>query len=257
MKKKKITVLVISIAVALTVTLSLVPSIAKYITTQSMKTDLDSDHFYFSSDYLRSDETPVYEILGNSVTFDVRNYADSLRINGTDIIYTATSTDGSTVSTSTGTLTGGALSKSEITLSYSFQGDEQQKDITVTVRGTGTYTGTLQAKFIFIRPTDKLKYYIEDTSGSNYAVLYICATEANKAATLSWNIDELLIDETNDYIFDQVENNLETKTGSVTTKDITAGTTVKIVFFKMDLTKDYSKDITLSDDGTIKMPTIP
>ena len=89
MKKKKITVTVISAVSALVIILCLAPSIAKYIMTQNRQSKLDSDHFYFSSDYLKPDETPVYEIFGSSVTFELRNYADSIRINGTDITYEA------------------------------------------------------------------------------------------------------------------------------------------------------------------------
>lgn len=255
MKKRTITVAGISAAVALTVALCLVFSIAKYITTQGRQSELVSDHFYFSSDYLRSDsdDLPVYEVFGNSVTFRLQNYVDSLRINGTDISYEATSSDG-TLDPSTGTLEKGALRSSELTLTYSFQGDELQKDITVTVRGTGDYTGTLRAQFTFIKPTSNLKYEIKDSKGSNYAELYLYAADADMQAVLSWNTDELLIDETNDYIFDKVVNNLETKTGSATTKNIVVGTTVKIVFFKKNINEDYTRSITASGDGTIHIP---
>ena len=252
MKKKKITVAVISVVLALTSILCFVPSLAKYITTQGKQSELVSDHFYFSSDYLRSDDTPEYEIYGSSVTFELRNYADSLRINETDIAYTATSTDG-TISPSTGTLTGGALRSSNATLSYSFSGDEQRKEITVSVTGTGGYTETLQAKFIFIRPTGGLKYYIEDSVGSNYAVLYIYTADADMAAELSWNTDELLIDETNDYVFGRVTNDLLLHTGSATTKNIVVGTTAKIVFFKKNISEDYTRAVTASYDRTINV----
>lgn len=250
MKKKKITVAVISAVSVLAIILCFAPSFAKYITTQGRQSELDSDHFYFSSDYLRSDDTPVYEILGNSITFELRNYVDSLRINGTDITYKATSTAG-TISTSTGTLTGGTDTSANVTLSYSFSGDEQQKEISVSVTGTGDYTETLQAKFIFIRSTSNLQYYIEDSAGSNYATLYICAVEADTAAVLSWDTDELLIDETNDYVFGRVTNDSSLHTGSATTRNIVAGAIAKIVFFKKNLSEDYTRVMTESEDGTI------
>ena len=250
MKKKKITVAVISAVSVLAIILCFAPSFAKYITTQGRQSELDSDHFYFSSDYLRSDDTPVYEILGNSITFEIRNYVDSLRINGTDITYKAMSTAG-TISTSTGTLKGGTGRSANVTLSYSFSGDEQQKEISVSVTGTGDYTETLQAKFIFIRSTSNLQYYIEDSAGSNYATLYICAVEADTAAVLSWDTDKLLIDETNDYVFGRVANDSLLHTGTATTKSIVAGTTAKIVFFKKNIREDYTRVMTESEDGTI------
>lgn len=253
MKKKKITVAIISVVSALAIILCFAPSLAKYITTQGKQSKLDSDHFYFSSDYLRSDDTPVYEIFGSSITFELRNYADGLRINGTDITYEATSTAG-TISTSEGTLTGGTLGSANITLSYSFSGDEQQKEITVSVTGKGDYTETLQAKFIFIKPTSNLKYEIKDSVGSNYAELYIYAADEDKTAELSWNTDELLIDETNDYVFGRITNNPSPTQSTATTGNIGAGTAVKIVFFKKNLSADYTCGISESADGTINIP---
>ena len=252
MKKKKITVAVISAVSVLTIMLCFAPSFAKYITTQGRQSELDSDHFYFSSDYLRSDDTPVYEILGNSITFELRNYVDSLRINGTDITYKATSTAG-TISPSTGTLRGGT-DTSNVTLSYNFSDDEQQKEISVSVTGTGDYTETLQATFIFIKPTSNLKYEIKDSVGNNYAELYIYAANADMTADLSWNTDELLIDETNDYVFGRVTNDSLLHTGTATTKSIVAGTTAKIVFFKKNISEDYTRVMTESEDGTINVP---
>lgn len=253
MKKKKITVAVISAVSALAILLCFVPSIAKYVTTQGRQSDLDSDHFYFASDYLKSDETPVYEIFGNSVTFALRNYADSFRINGTDITYEATSTAG-TISTSTGTLTGGTLGSANVTLSYSFSGDEVQKEITVSVIGTGDYTRTLQAKFILIKPTSNLKYEIKDSVGSNYAELYIYASDEDKSAVLLWDTDELLIDETNDYVFGRITNNPSPAKSTATTETIGAGTAVKIVFFKKDISADHTCGMSESADGTITIP---
>ena len=253
MKKKKITVAVISAVSVLAIILCFAPSFAKYITIQGRQSELDSDHFYFSSDYLRSDDTPVYEILGNSITFELRNYVDSLRINGTDITYEATSPAG-TISTSTGTLKGGTGRSANVTLSYSFSDDELQKEISVSVTGTGDYTETLQATFIFIKPTSNLKYEIKDSVGSNYAVLYLYTGDADMTAELSWHTNKLLIDETNDYVFGRVTNDLALHTGTATTQNIVAGTTAKIVFFKKNLSEDYTCGITVSDDRTINLP---
>lgn len=253
MKKKKMTVAVISAVLVLTAALCIVPALAKYITRQGKQSELVSDSFYFTSDYLRADETPEYTVIGDSITFEIRNYADSLRINGSDIPYTVAADAGS-LDRSGGTLTGGTVGSDSITLSHSFSGAEEQKEITVSVIGTGDYTETLQAKFIFIRPTEGLKYEVKDSAGSNYAVLYIYATDADRTAELSWNTDELLIDETNDYVFGGVTNNLSLHTGSATTKTIVAGTAAKIVFFKKNISEDYTHAVTVSADGTIHIP---
>ena len=70
-------------------------------------------------------------------------------------------------------------------------------------------------------------------------------------ADLSWNTDELLIDETNDYVFGRVTNDSLLHTGTATTKSIVAGTTAKIVFFKKNIREDYTRVMTESEDGTI------
>ena len=139
MKKKKMTVAVISAVLVLTAALCIVPALAKYITRQCKQSALVSDSFYFTSDYLRADETPEYTVIGDSVTFEIRNYADSLRINGSDIPYTVAADAGS-LDRSGGTLTGGTVGSDSITLSHSFSGTEEQKEITVSVIGTGDYS---------------------------------------------------------------------------------------------------------------------
>ena len=51
MKKKKITVAVISAISALILMLGIVPSLAKYVTEQGKQSTVVSDNFYFTSDY--------------------------------------------------------------------------------------------------------------------------------------------------------------------------------------------------------------
>lgn len=111
MKKNRITALLISLSLVLIVALGAVPSFARYIMKQGKQSELVSDNFYFSSDYLKADETPTYTLWENSVTFQARNYIDVLRINAVDISYTVTvetAGEGITLSQSNGTLTGGA-----------------------------------------------------------------------------------------------------------------------------------------------------
>ena len=241
MKKKKITVAVISAVSVLAIILCFAPSFAKYITTQGRQSKLDSDHFYFSSDYLSEDVLPEYKIYGDSVAFEIRNYMDSFRVNDSDIAYTVSATDG-TLSSEGGTLTGGTAGSDTITLTYS----GEEKEIIVTVTSSSPYVKELKAKFVFTKPV--LRYEITDSVGSYFAELYIHT--ANEAKTVvNWDKAELLIDETNDYVFGKL--NADKNAASV---DIPAHTTVKIAFFKNDITKDYSYALT-KFDGTITMPT--
>ena len=245
MKKKKITVAVISAVSVLAIILCFAPSFAKYITTQGRQSELDSDHFYFSSDYLsESTMIPEHKIYGDSVSFEIRNYIDSSRVNASDIVYTVTATDG-TLSSNGGTLIGGTEKCAKITLTYS--GEEAEKEITVTVTSSSPYVKELKAKFVFTKPA--LRYEITDSVGSYYAELYIHTANEEKTVTVNWDKAVLLIDETNDFVF----GNLTAEKNSASVS-IPAHTTVKIAFFKTDITKDYSYALT-KFDGTITMPT--
>ena len=245
MKKKKITVAVISAVSVLAIILCFAPSFAKYITTQGRQSKLDSDHFYFTSDYLsESTMIPEHKIYGDSVSFEIRNYIDSSRVNASDIVYTVTATDG-TLSSNGGTLIGGTEKCAKITLTYS--GEEAEKEITVTVTSSSPYVKELKAKFVFTKPA--LRYEITDSVGSYYAELYIHTANEEKTVTVNWDKAVLLIDETNDFVF----GNLTAEKNSASVS-IPAHTTVKIAFFKTDITKDYSYALT-KFDGTITMPT--
>ena len=242
MKKKKITVAVISAVSVLAIILCFAPSFAKYITTQGRQSKLDSDHFYFSSDYLSEGVLPEYKIYGDSVAFEIRNYMDSFRVNDSDIAYTVSATDG-TLSSEGGTLTGGTAGSDTITLTYS----GEEKEIIVTVTSSSRYVKELKAKFIFAESV--MRYEITDSAGSYYAELYIYTGDTAQTVTVNWDKAKLLIDETNDFVFGKLT--AEKDSASVS---IPAHTTVKIAFFKNDITKDYSYALT-KFDGTITMPT--
>ena len=245
MKKKKITVAVISAISALILMLGIVPSLAKYVTEQGKQSTVVSDNFYFTSDYLsESTMIPEHKIYGDSVSFEIRNYIDSSRVNASDIVYTVTATDG-TLSSNGGTLIGGTEKCAKITLTYS--GEEAEKEITVTVTSSSPYVKELKAKFIFAESV--MRYEITDSAGSYYAELYIYTGDTAQIVTVNWDKAKLLIDETNDYVFGKL--NADKNAASV---DIPAHTTVKIAFYKNDITKDYSYALT-KFDGTITMPT--
>ena len=117
----------------------------------------------------------------------------------------------------------------------------------MTVTSSSPYVKELKAKFVFTKPA--LRYEITDSVGSYYAELYIHTANEEKTVTVNWDKAVLLIDETNDYVFGKL--NADKNSASV---DIPAHTTVKIAFFKNDITKDYSYALT-KFDGTITMPT--
>lgn len=251
MNKRK-TVAVVSVLLVITLLAFVIPSVAKYITKKGQQSELTSQNFYFSSNFLKSDEVPTYEIYGSTVTFAVRNYIDSLRINAADINYTVSADGGAVdVSNANGSLSGAVSSSENITLSYNFAADELQKEITVSVKGTGNFTQTLSAKFIFIK-YDGLKFEIKDQENRDYAELYIYTGNTASDVTINWDKAKLLIDETNDYIFGNP--NLNSDKNSVIVNGMAADTTVKIIFFKTDVSQDYTCGITKCD-GTINILT--
>lgn len=241
--KKRLTVTAVSVLLAVTLLLCVIPTLAKYLSKKGSQSELTSQNFYFSSNFLKSDEEPTYEIYGNTVTFSVRNYIDSLRVNDTKIDFTVLP-EGGTVNKTSGSLTE-ALPSADITLSCEFAANELQKVIPVSVTGTGKFTQTLKAKFVFIKP-DSLTYKIEDQETQDYAELYIYTGNTAQTVEITWNNAQLFIDETNDYVFGK----LNATKDAVSAIEIPADTTVKIVFFKNDIKQDYTCGITKSN-GTI------
>lgn len=245
MKKRRV-IAVISVLLAVALLLVAVPSVAKYVTNKKKQSELTSKNFYFSSNFLKSDQEPTYEIYGNTVTFSVRNYIDSLRVNDTKIDFTV-SAEGGTVDKTIGSLVGAVSSSENVILTCDFGLDELQKEIPVSVTGTGEFTQTLKAKFVFIKP-DSLTYKIEDQETQDYAELYIYTGNTARTVEITWNNAQLFIDETNDYVFGKLNDDKN----AVSAFNIPADTTVKIVFFKNDITQDYTCDITESN-GTINI----
>lgn len=247
MKKKKITVAVISAISVFALMLGIVPSLAKYVTEQGKQSEVVSDNFYFTSDYLSESAIPEYKICGSEVEFEIKNCIDSLRTNVENIEYTVDASEGGTLSSNGGTLIGGTENCAKIKLTYS--GAEVEKKITVTVRSSSPYVKELKAKFVFIKPV--LRYEIIDSARSYYAELYIHTANEAKTVKVNWDKTELLIDETNDYV---IRGNLNDAKNSVSVT-IPAQTTVKIAFFKKDITMDYSREATkFDDDEMITMP---
>lgn len=241
---KKRIIAVVSAALLVLSVLCIAPTLAKYTTEQGKQSEIHSDEFYFTSDYLSESAIPEHKIYGDSVAFEIRNFIDSLRTNVANIEYTVSASDG-TLSSNGGTLTGGTEKCAKITLTYS--GEEAEKEITVTVKSSSPYVKELKAKFVFTKPV--LRYEITDSAGSYFAELYIHTANEAKTVTVNWNKAELWIDETNDHVFGKL--NGAKNSASV---DIPAHTTVKIAFLKNDITKNYSCE-PKKFDGTIPMLT--
>ena len=247
MKKNRTTALIISLSLVLIVALGAVSAYAKYIMKLGKQSELVSDNFYFTSDYLKADETPTYTLSENSVTFQARNYIDGLRINQADISYTVTvetAGEGIALSQSGGTLTGGAQNADNITLSYAFQSGETQKEITVSLSSTQPYAKTLRATFLLIKTN--LKYEIQDAAGDYSAELYLNMGDSAQTVTLVWDHTKLSIDSTSDYVCGKTITTTGNES-SLALDGIPINTIVKIVFFKHDINVSYACALTGSD----------
>ena len=257
MKKNRITALIISLSLVLIVALGAVSAFAKYLMKSGKQSELVSNDFYFTSDYLKADETPTYTLSENSVTFQVRNYIDGLRINQADISYTVTvetAGEGINLSQSGGTLTGGAQNADNITLSYAFQSGETQKEITVSLSSTQPYAKTLRATFLLIKTN--LKYEIQDAAGDYSAELYLNMGDSAQTVTLVWDNTKLSIDPTSDYVFGKTITTTGNES-SLALDGIPINTIVKIVFFKHDIHVSYACALTGSDGNiSISQSTI-
>lgn len=241
--KKRIIAVVVSAALLILSVICVVPALAKYSTEQGKQSEINSPEFYFTSDSLSESVLPEYKIYGNSVSFEIRNFIDIFRVSKEDITYTVSATDG-TLSSGCGTLT---VDNSTETITLTYSGEEAEKEIIVTVSSTSPYVKELKAKFVFTKPF--LRYEITDSVGRYYAELYIHTADTKQVVTLNWDKAELLIDETNDYVIEHLDAGKNS--ASIT---VPAYTTVKIVFFKNDIKKDYSCGVTRFE-GTVTMPT--
>ena len=122
---------------------------ARYIKSQEQAGTVTAKEFYFTSDYLRNSAEPMKTHKLNSgetsVTFEVNNFADALRVSDVDIKYTVTVKDslGNIIDSagSTGKLDGGSAA----TATVSINGLTAGKKYLVTVDGVGGYRKTLQA----------------------------------------------------------------------------------------------------------------
>ena len=149
---------------------------ARYVYSNDGESTLYAKDFYFTSDILKAggvtytlstDETGK-----TSVSFNVRNYVDELRINDHDIAYTVTVDPVATLTSTGGTLTGGSKQDHPITLSNLQAGKTYTVTVTSLQQGDKGFVQTLRATFQVIQP-DKTAYMHLDVSNPAYVVLTV------------------------------------------------------------------------------------
>jgi hypothetical protein len=185
---------------------------AKYIAGTQTKGYLSSPTFYFTSDILK--ETAVSYTLNpgengaTEVSFQVRNFADELRIADKDISFSVDvmPSDGVTVMingivTSTGTLLASpsAGSSERITVS----GLKNGQTYIITATGDAGFVSTLRAS-ITVKPDEKEIYKHLDVSDPNYVLLTVWTKNLSGAVCI--NFPDGLIPDSTDHVMSTVYN---------------------------------------------------
>ena len=189
---------------------------------------------YFTSDMLtvEGDSFTVYD----KIEFKVRNFADELRVSGSDIEdYTVSVQAGSEeitgkckITKEQKSLAGGSAVSAGVVIEV--PDDVMDKTIEVSVSYEAEQI-VLKGKFTVL-PSWSWTY--SDRSGSVCGKLYIAA---NKEVTLkaSWDPELVIADPTNPYV-------KSGGNGKSCTLTLAAGTGTEIYFFKNDVSADYSAD---------------
>lgn len=150
--------------------------VARYTQEQSSQALLKAKEFYFTSDLLQPGGASYTLNPGTqSISFILRNHADTLRFSEVNVSYTVNVTGNATLDSTSGILSGtGNQSTKTVTLS----GLKSGESYTVTATGTGGYSQTISATFtvagqgsgVFKHTAESAEYILltlwtEDTSG--------------------------------------------------------------------------------------------
>lgn len=140
--------------------------LARYVFGQEGQAIVAAREFYFTSDLLTEEGAEYTLATGStSVSFDLRNYADELRITGDNISYSVTlETDemGCSLKNSSGILTGGSANENTVTLSMNSSGKYTVTAVTNTGSDDTGYQAEISATFIVPEPERNVYKYLED-----------------------------------------------------------------------------------------------
>lgn len=255
MKKKKYLLLLIPI-----ILIGLTATFSRYIYNKLSEHYLESKEFYFYSDVLTIDnKTYTAQNWDGTISYIipliVKNYKNDLAITADDINYELSincpdnATCTSDLTGNIDTLTGGEKSETKINITVVMNDKVEAGDkvkVEVTAKSTSTYKKTLKGNFnIEISDTT---FEIDDKENRAYLVLRLAnATPNTHTYKLSFDPTILNIDMTNSLVINGTKStttiNNETFINGL--EVIVSGTnSEEILFYKNDITKDYSYPIT-------------
>lgn len=297
MKSKKY-IIIMFIIISIVMTLAS-PAFAKYITGGTSEVGITADKFYFTVDLLgdTNDDASLsksYNLYGGdtkTLTFNIQNYFDDLRITKADITYNVSlevnNPTGSNYNknlvtltrTGNNTLSKNVKSNDTCTLTVP-TGYANLTTVVVTVSSTVPYTKTMVITFVFHSYEFEVAYYIIDSENSLYAELIVISNIEIGALELlidfslvNQSSNVLQVDMTNTYLLDKEEINgeivLTQKTNKIpdgeewykqvyNTIHISSGEAISIKFFKSNISKNYSKSVTnIEKESSIYKVVIP
>ena len=240
-KSKRLYIVGVVIA-ALAIAIATIGGIAaKYIYQKDGENVVRAKEFYFTSDLLREDGAEyVLNSTATSVSFTLGNNFDAIRYSEDDIKYTVTvevkdanDKEGKiekTYALANGTLTGGSVQETSITLTDKFDDLVKGKLYSVTAVGQTKdedgqgYKQTLTATFEVSDNEENVYKYV-DTPNHAYILLTVWTKNVKGTAQITCGIEGLIPDNT-DAVLQSVNNFVDGKYGTIETPIEDAGSFV-------------------------------
>ncbi len=243
--------LLILVSVAILATFSGV--YAKYVKTLHKQQGLvTSQVMYFESDYLRA-EGAEYTISGDSVTFELRNYPDALRVSELPVTYEVSVTGGATIKINSDAVTAGefAANGMQQTATVEISGLQRGQTYTVTATGKNGFVRTLSATFNVQAAETQVFKRVEQTE--HYVLLTVWTQDVSAVSATIEFPEGLLPDNTDPLMKDVTANsrNFEDKDSFATPY---SSRTYRFFISNTDTTK-YSADsftVTVGDKTAVK-----
>ena len=209
-------------------------TLAKYLSRENDEQLYVAKNFYFSSDYLQTEQNNGEYVLYTlqdgvtSIDFELRNHVDSLRYSDTDITYDVY-LDG--VKKTSGTI---AVSGSGV-VTVSLPGITAGEH-TVVVTSTSPYTQTIGARFKIVDASLGIQYEAHGSAEHPMMQLTVRTNNYSGYVHISWG-EGVIPDKTDPLLFDAVAEN------NFVQVYLSAHSEYTFTFLKSDLTQDLSSTL--------------